>query len=213
MNESTVSTVAQLRGLYGYPAPDALALKIVLQSLDRHHRAFIALSPFMMLATADATGWPDVPPRGDLPGFVTVVDEQTLLIPDRPGNKKLTSMSNILENPHVALIFLVPGRDESLRVNGTVTITTDPQTLTGLTADGKTPRSALRVHVEHAHFHCGKALIRSRLWAPPHVEENRKALPSLGKMLSDQVAGITAADSEARIDASYTKRLWDEPPP
>lgn len=130
MNESTVSTVAQLRELYGYPAPDALASKIVLQNLDRHHRAFIALSPFMMLATADAAGRPDVSPRGDLPGFV----------------------------------------------------------------------------------HCGKALIRSRLWAPPHVEENRKALPSLGKMLSDQVAGITAADAEARIDVSYTKRLWDEPP-
>jgi PPOX class probable FMN-dependent enzyme len=213
VTESTVSTVAELRGLYGYPAPDALATKIVLQSLDRHHRAFIALSPFMMLATADAAGRPDVSPRGDLPGFVTVVDEHTLLIPDRPGNKKLTSMSNILENRHVALIFFVPGRDESLRVNGTVTITTDPHTLTGLIADGKMPRSALHVQVEHAHFHCGKALIRSRLWAPPHVEENRRALPSLGKMLSDQVAGITAADAEARIDVSYTKRLWDEPPP
>src|SRR5687767_1821342 len=144
MNDSTVCTVAQLRGLYGYPAPDALATKIVLHSLDRHHRAFIALSPFMMLATADAAGRPDVSPRGDLPGFVTVVDERTLLIPDRPGNKKLTSMSNILENRHVALIFFVPGRDESLRVNGTVTITTDPQMLTALIADGKMPRTALR---------------------------------------------------------------------
>jgi uncharacterized protein len=213
MNEGTVSTVAQLRGLYGYPSPDALALKIVLRSLDRHHCAFIALSPFMMLATANAAGWPDVSPRGDLPGFVRVLDERTLLIPDRPGNKKLTSMTNILENPHVALIFFVPGRDESLRVNGTVTITTDPQTLCVLTADSKTPRSALRMHVEHAHFHCGKALIRSGLWAPLHMEENRKALPSLGRMLSDQVAGVTAADAEARIDVSYAKRLWDEPPP
>jgi hypothetical protein len=118
--------------MYGSPAADSLAVRCVLPGLDQHHRAFIALSPFLVIASADAQGMTDVSPRGDLPGFVAVLDEHTLLIPDRPGNKKLVTLSNIVENANIALIFFVPGRVDSLRVNGQAQITTDPMLLAPL---------------------------------------------------------------------------------
>jgi predicted pyridoxine 5'-phosphate oxidase superfamily flavin-nucleotide-binding protein len=118
MSAHAISSIETLREVYGSPPPDSLAVRCVLPGLDTHHRAFIALSPFLVMASADAQGMTDVSPRGDLPGFVAVLDEHTLLIPDRPGNKKLVTLSNIVENPHVALIFFVPGRVDSLRVTG-----------------------------------------------------------------------------------------------
>jgi PPOX class probable FMN-dependent enzyme len=205
---SAVSTVTDLRAIYGTPSPNSLAVRCVLPCLDEHHRAFIALSPFVVIASADAQGFPDVSPRGDLPGFVAVPDDHTLLLPDRPGNKKLLTLSNILENPKVALIFLVPGREDSLRVNGRAQITTDPTLLAPLAVQGKDPRSALIVTVEQAWLHCGKALIRSRLWeAEAHVAPD--ALPTLGKMLADQIAGLDAAEADARLENDKNK-LWGE---
>jgi PPOX class probable FMN-dependent enzyme len=205
---SAVSTVTDLRAIYGTPSPNSLAVRCVLPCLDEHHRAFIALSPFVVIASADAQGVPDVSPRGDLPGFVAVPDDHTLLLPDRPGNKKLLTLSNILENPKVALIFLVPGREDSLRVNGRAQITTDPTLLAPLAVQGKDPRSALIVTVEQAWLHCGKALIRSRLWeAEAHVAPD--ALPTLGKMLADQIAGLDAAEADARLENDKNK-LWGE---
>jgi uncharacterized protein len=205
-----VSNVGELRALYGNLPEDALALKIMLPRLDKLHRAFIALSPFMVMATADALGRPDVSPRGDLPGFVRIVDDTTLLIPDRPGNKKLTSLTNLLANSGIALMFFVPGRDETLRVKGRATITTEPAELTSLAAQGKRPRSAIRMRVEKAYFHCGKALIRSELWASDGTA-NRTALPSFAQMLSEQVAGLPLREAEERVESSYKERLWDEP--
>ncbi|MGH6674840.1 MAG: pyridoxamine 5'-phosphate oxidase family protein [Xanthobacteraceae bacterium] len=135
---------------------------------------------------------------GDLSGFVTVRDPHTLIIPDRPGNKKLVTYTNILENPAVALFFMVPGRTETLRLNGKAFITTNPSVLAPLAVQGKVPLSALVVSVELAFFHCGKALIRSRLWhADAQVASN--ALPTLGQMLADQIAGVDAADAEDLI--------------
>jgi PPOX class probable FMN-dependent enzyme len=211
MSTLTVSTPAELRAIYGTPPADSLAVRCVLTRLDKHHRAFIVLSPFVVIASTDAHGFPDVSPRGDLPGFVAVQDDHTLLLPDRPGNKKLVTLSNILENPNVALIFFVPGRDDSLRVNGRARIITDPALLGPLAAQGKIPRSALIVTVEQAWLHCGKALIRSRLW---HTEAKVQpdALPTLGKMLADQIAGVHAAEADARLENANKTRLWGEQP-
>lgn len=205
--EMMVCTVAELRAIYGTPPADSLAVRCVLPRLDKHHRAFIALSPLVVIASADAQGLPDVSPRGDLPGFVAVRDEHTLLLPDRPGNKKLVTLSNILDNPNVALIFFVPGRDDSLRVNGRAQITTDPTVLAPLAVQGKNPRSALIVNVEQAWLHCGKALIRSRLWNP-EAKVAPDALPTLGKMLADQIVGVTAAEADARLESANQNKLW-----
>jgi uncharacterized protein len=209
MGQNVVSTNPELRSIYGSPPPNSLAIRCMLSELDRHHRAFIALSPFVVIASADRQGAPDVSPRGDLPGFVAVPEPRTLIIPDRPGNKKLVTYSNILENPAVAVIFFVPGRTESLRVNGRARINTDPSLLASLAVGGKTPLSALVVTVELAFFHCGRALIRSRLWHE-EAQAASDALPTLGQMLADQIAGIDPAEAEARLDRA-NGMLWSEP--
>jgi PPOX class probable FMN-dependent enzyme len=209
MTTHTISTTAALREIYSTPSPDALAVRCVLPHLDAHHRAFIALSPFLVIASANAQGMPEVSPRGDLPGFVAVLDEHTLVIPDRPGNKKIVTLSNIVENSHVALIFFVPGRVEALRVNGTAQITTDPTLLAPLAVQGKQPKSGLLVTVAYASLHCGKALTRSRLWeSDAHVAPD--ALPTFGQMLADEIAGIDAAATDARLENVYKHGLWGE---
>jgi uncharacterized protein len=208
MNQNAISSDAHLRSIYRSPPQNSLALRCMLPELDKHHRAFIALSPFVVIASADREGAPDVSPRGDLPGFVAVPDSRTLIIPDRPGNKKLVTFTNLLENPAIALFFMVPGRTETLRVNGEARITTDPTLLVPLAVGGKAPLSALVVTVELAFFHCGRALIRSRLWhADAQVASD--ALPTLGQMFADQIAGVDAADAEARLDRANSM-LWAE---
>jgi uncharacterized protein len=207
MRSDTISGLEELREIYGSPSADSLAVRCVPPTLDQHHRAFIALSPFLVMASADAQGRTDVSPRGDLPGFVAVRGEHTLLIPDRPGNRKLVTLSNIVENPHVALIFFVPGRVDSLRVNGQARITADPALLAPLAVQGKSPQSALVVAVEQAWLHCGKALIRSQLWEPG-AQVGPDALPTLGCMLADQIASVDAAEADARLESGYRNRLW-----
>jgi len=210
MNAHTISSIEALREIYSSPPADSLAVRCVLPGLDKHHRAFIALSPFLVIASADAQGMTDVSPRGDLPGFVAVLDEHTLLIPDRPGNKKLITLSNIVENPNVALIFFVPGRVDSLRVSGKAHITTEPTLLAPLAVQGKHPKSGLVVAIEHAWLHCGKALIRSRLWEP-EAQVAPDALPTLGQMVADQIVGVDAAAADARLEQANKTRLWGEP--
>jgi PPOX class probable FMN-dependent enzyme len=210
MFSHSVSTLAGLRAIYPPPPANSLATRCILQHLDRHHCAFIALSPFLTIASADQHGVPDVSPRGDLPGFVAVIDAHTLVIPDRPGNKKLVTLTNILENSAIALIFFVPGRTESLRVNGRACITTDHTLLAPLAVQGKTPLSGLIVAVEVAWLHCGRALIRSRIWEP-HSQVAPDVLPSLGYMLADQIAGVDIAEAEARLEKADGALLWSEP--
>lgn len=205
-----LSSQAELRRIYGVPGPDSYAVRCVLPRLDRHHRAFIALSPFIVLASADAQGRPDVSPRGDLPGFVIIRDETTLLIPDRSGNKKLVTLSNVLENPNVALVFFVPGRVDTLRIRGEARITADPALLAAMAGHGQAPRSALLVTVRQAWLHCGKALLRSRLWDPEaHVAPD--ALPTLGRMLADQIKGLEAREAEEAMASYYETTLWSDP--
>ena len=203
--DATVTDNESLRALYG--APSETAQRKVLRRLDRHCRAVIAASPFLVIGSADADGNCDVSPRGDAPGFVAVLDDERLLIPDRRGNKRVDTMGNILENPHVALIFFVPGMTETLRVNGRVEIATNAALLAPLAVNGKAPQSGLLVQVEEAFLHCGKALIRSKLWDPERQIE-RSSLPSLGRMIADQVEGLQADDAEANIEQAYRERLY-----
>ncbi len=205
MPDGKMQSRDDLRAHYGEQS--YLAKRKVLPRLDRHCRDFIAASPFLVLATADGTGACDASPKGDAPGFVAVPDERTLVIPDRPGNNRVDSMGNLMGNPQVGLIFFVPGMNETLRVNGRAEITTDPTLLAPLAAQGKQPRSGLVVRVEEAFLHCGKALIRSRLW-DPETRIDRKSFPSLGKMIADQIGGVDADEAQARVEESYRERLY-----
>jgi PPOX class probable FMN-dependent enzyme len=177
--------------------------------LDPHSRAFIALSPFLLMATADTDGRCDVSPKGDAPGFVQVLDDRRLIIPDRPGNRRLDGMQNLVRNPHIGLIFLVPGREETLRVNGRAWITRDPEILRSAIVQGKTPLLAVGVEVEQCFFHCAKAFIRSHLWAYDQWPA-RDALPSYACMVFDQVQpeGTTVQDYERDIAESNATRLY-----
>ena len=195
----------ELRELYGPPLERA-RLK-TLRCLDAHCRNFIARSPFLCLGTGTADG-ADVTPRGDAPGFVRVLDDATLAIPDWPGNNRLDSLTNIVSNPLVGLLFLIPGVDETLRVNGAATIETAPGILALWNVDGKQPRSALVVAVREAYLHCGKALIRARLWSGDYRIERRE-LPSYGQMLKDQIdVRETAEQIQASVLEGYAKRLY-----
>lgn len=201
-----ITSPAALGEVYPEP-PSPVALQSELPRLDKHHRAFIALAPFVVLATADARGGSDVSPRGDLPGFVRVLDDRTLLLPDRTGNKKLHSLKNIVENANVSLLFMIPGREETVRVTGKAAITSDPTLLADSAVQGNAPRSGLLITVERAWLHCAKALIRSRLWDPTtHVAKD--ALPSLGQMLADQVEGVNAKETDARLEVNNQAKLW-----
>jgi PPOX class probable FMN-dependent enzyme len=170
-------------------------------------KAFIAASPFLCLATSSASG-ADVTPRGDRPGFVHVLDDHTLLVPDWPGNNRLDSLGNVVANPAVGLLFFVPGVLETLRVNGRAAISTDDALLAQWDVGGKRPRSVLRVTVAEAYMHCGKALIRSRLW-DPSTQVERSALPSYGQMLKDQTRlPASAEELQQSLEDGYKNRLY-----
>jgi PPOX class probable FMN-dependent enzyme len=195
-----------LRALVG--TPSELALRKQLAGLDAHCREFIAHAPFVLVATANAAGQCDVSPKGDAPGFVRVLDDRHLAIPDRPGNKRLDGMRNILGNPHVGLIFLIPGRRETLRVNGRACITRDETLLASMEALGKRPLLAIGVEIEEVYLHCAKAFIRSALWQPerwPSLER----LASAAQMFWDQTRPACTVDELARhLDEGYARRLY-----
>ena len=154
----------ELRELIGHPIE--LAVRMQLTALDQHCRAFIAHSPFLLIGTSNSVSQGDVSPKGDPPGFVQVLDDRTLVIPDRPGNRRLDTLMNIVGNPEVGLLFLVPGMEETLRVNGRATIVRDEELLDSMIVNGKRPLLAIVVEVHHAFLHCAKAFKRSRLWDP-----------------------------------------------
>lgn len=198
MEDHVIETVEELRSRYG--TPSERAVKKSLDRLDRHCRRFIELSPFLILASAGADGRVDCSPRGDPPGFVAVLDDRTVLLPDRLGNNRVDSLRNVLENPCVGMLFMIPGVDETLRLNGRATLTTDPARLEPLSVKGRTPRSGLVVEVEEVFLQCTKALVRSRLWAEESRVDRQAALPSFGRMLADHV-GLSdgeAVDREIR---------------
>ena len=202
-----VTTAEQLRAIVGEVSPLAKAKDI--GRLDEHCRTYIAHSPFALLGTASAAGLCDVSPRGDLPGFVRVLDDHTLVLPERPGNRRTDSLSNIIENPQVGLIFLVPGIEETLRVNGRACISADAELLAAMAVQGKTPRLAIVVEVREAYLHCAKAFRRSQLWDPSRYAE-RGELPSLGRILRDQlhVEDCTVEELDAQLETSYRASLY-----
>jgi uncharacterized protein len=195
-----VTDAAALRTLYGEPSDGAIAKEV--DHVHPHYRAMIEASPFMVMATSGPDGL-DVSPRGDPPGFVVVEDDTTLLIPDRRGNNRTDSLSNLIADPRIALLFLIPGVGETLRVNGWAEISVDPDLLARFPAQGKLPRSVIVVHVERVYFQCPKALVRSDLWNPAkHIE--RRSLPSSGTILADITRGRVGG---AEYDAAYPERL------
>ena len=201
MMSDQITDSTELRELYG--EPNIRSANKVLPKLDEHCRAFIGLSPFCVLGTAAADGSADCSPKGDAPGFVQVLDDETLLVPDRSGNNRVDSMSNIVENHNVSVIFFVPGMNETLRVNGQATITTDNTILDPLAVNGKTPKSGLVIKVDETFLHCAKALMRSKLWEPErHID--RKSFPSLRRILSDQ----TGLHSPEVTEEYYRRRLY-----
>jgi len=197
---SAITTIEELRALYGEPGVRSLQKQMPM--LDRHARAFLEKSPFVLIGSSAPGKLPDVSPKGDHPGFAHVVDDRTLVIPDRPGNKRLDTFENVILNPMVGLLFLLPGMDETLRVNGRAEIRTDPELLEATTHEGKAPISVLLVKAEEVYMHCAKAFMRSKLWNPETFID-RKTMPTLGAMLKDQIG---LAGEVAEIDREMEER-------
>jgi PPOX class probable FMN-dependent enzyme len=185
VRDHIVTSIEALERLYGVPYGPSIAKEI--DRITGHYRAFIEAAPFFALASGGPEGM-DCSPRGDAPGFVRVADEKTLLIPDRRGNNRIDTLRNILHDPHVALLFLIPGCGETIRVNGRATVSTDPTLLQSFLVDGKAPRTVIVVSVDRIYFQCAKAIVRSKLWDPSrHVD--RASLPSSGTILADLTQG------------------------
>jgi PPOX class probable FMN-dependent enzyme len=177
--------------------------------IDVHMGRFIALAPMCLIATADAEGRQDVTPRGDPPGAFKVLDERTIAIADRPGNNRLDTLRNLLENPEIALIFLIPGVNETVRVAGTARLSVDPDLLASMAVQGKTPKCAIVVAVRQAYLHCAKALLRSHLWTADYAQP-KGTFPSISRMVGDQVGLNEAekAEREAQTERAYRDGLW-----
>ena len=194
----TVTDEQTLRSLY--PTQTDLAANKCLTGLDAHAQDFIRRAPFVCIGTQSAEGRADVSPRGDPAGFVQILDPQTLAIPDRPGNNRLDTLVNILANPNVGLLFIIPGFDDTLRVNGQASLVTDPDLLAPMAINGRIPRLAIVITVAEVFLHCAKAFRRSHLWDPAHLQD-RSTMPSLSKIILDQTTGAPS-DPEAmrRLD-------------
>jgi PPOX class probable FMN-dependent enzyme len=195
-----IETVEALRAIIGELNP-AVQVKINT-AIDEYARAFIARSPFLVLSTSDRSGRQDVSPKGDGPGFVTVENEATLLIPDRKGNKLVYGLQNILENPHVGVLFMVPGTGETLRVNGTAALTSDPAVCECLSARGQAAQLAIRVTVQECFFHCAKAFLRAQLWKPETWGERLRI--SFGQMLAPKFGG------DAKVAEAIDEMIEDD---
>jgi len=206
----TITDEQSLRGLFD--ATHALALQKCMTSLDKHAQAFIKRSPFLCIGTQNLDGKADVSPRGDPAGFVQILDQHTLAIPDRPGNNRLDTQVNILANPCVGLLFIIPGFDDTLRVNGQASLVNDPEILKNMSVDGRVPKLAIVVRVSEVFIHCAKAFRRSHLWNPDHFQD-RGEMPSLMKIILDQSTGAPSDDDEMRklddgLEEDYKKTLY-----
>jgi hypothetical protein len=200
----TIDDVAQLREIIGEPTP--LVAGKLADRLNELTRQFIERSPFVCVATAHPEGGLDVSPRGDPPGFVRILDERTLLLPDRPGNRIADTLTNLLADPRIALLFIVPGISDTFRVNGTALIVDDPELLAPSTVEGKPPRLGLLVSIEEAYTQCPKAFIRSELWNPAHHVQ-RSELPSSGAIMrSVSDPRLDPAEYDRERDARYARR-------
>ncbi len=195
---------SDLKTIYPQPAPRVIAK--ARPEIDAYAKKFIGMSPFCVLATSGSDGSVDASPRGGNPGFIHVVSPTQLLMPDRSGNNRIDSFKNIVEGSgFVQLIFFVPGIDETLRVGGRGKLSADPDLLASMEEFGKLPRAALSISVHEAYFHCGKALMRAKLWSPD-AQVERTVLPSIGEVIYDQTK-LGEAESQAVIEARYKTQL------
>jgi uncharacterized protein len=201
-----ITTHEQLRAIYRVASGNAVRKE--LRRLDPHARNLLARSPFVLIGTQDGQGNADVSPKGDRPGFCTALDDFTVAIPDRPGNNRLDSFENVLVNPAVGLIFLIPGMNETLRINGEARLTADPELCESLAVEGKRAIAVLVVKIRAVYMHCAKAFLRSELWAP-ETWPDRADLPTLGEILRDQLAlSQTREELDASLADAYRKTMW-----
>lgn len=198
MEEHIISHENDLRALL--PKMHPLAGEKCIDQLDIHSKKFISLSPFLCIGTQSSNGKADVSPRGDPAGFVKVLDDKTILVPDRPGNNRLDTMTNILANGSIGLLFLIPGFDETMRINGTARITKDPELLKLMTVKDREPSVAILVQITEVFIHCAKAFRRSKLWENDQHQE-RSTMPSIAQIILDQTSGIPELEEMAKIDA------------
>lgn len=209
MPDGDIKTVEELESHYG--EPQGYIGHKEKPALSAHCRRFIALSPFCVLSTSAAGDGPaDCSPRGDAPGFVHIVDDTTIAIPDRPGNRRTDTFHNILENPEVAVMFMVPGLNEVLRLNGRARLSTDPALLEKMVANRKTPLAALVIDIRYVYFHCGKAVIRADLWNPEKCLD-RKDFPTLGQINEawyGKEFGAEAKQIDERLKDEYANKLY-----
>ncbi|SER32550.1 hypothetical protein SAMN04487944_10330 [Gracilibacillus ureilyticus] len=203
----TIDSEEELRKLIGYPGE--LVNNKAIQYIDRNCQEFISKSPFLLIATSSESGFCDVSPRGDHAGFVQVLNEKQLIIPERPGNKRADSLRNILSNPYVGLLFVIPRLGETLRVNGNAVIIKDEEILNRMIVKGKKPLLAIGVDVEECYIHCAKAFIRSGLWNPESWTDKAE-LPSAAKMIYEHAKqpDTSISSIEERLKESYSKRLY-----
>jgi len=199
-----ITTLQTLRQLYA--APQGRAVKKQLAALDKHCLQFIALSPFAVLATSDAQHQMDASPRGGAPGFIKATADGALLIPDSPGNNRLDSLENILATGQVGLLFMIPGVDETLRVNGSAVLSVSPDDIAQCTDERRAPKLVIKLTVQVAYLHCAKAFMRSRLWSP-EARMDRSTLPSMGQMIGDQTGITVAAETQAEMEKRYAPDL------
>ena len=200
-----IATREALRAIVGEPAD--LVMRKDIGRLDEHCRAFIARSPFVLVGTSGADGFCDVSPRGDAPGFARVLDERTLVLPERPGNKRTDTLTNIIDNPQVGLLFLVPGVEETLRVNGRARVVRDSALLASMAVNNKPPLLAIVVEVRESYLHCAKAFKRARLWEA-ESQIPRAELPSLARIIYDQLQLDCELDDLERGLAEGYKKLY-----
>ena len=204
MTPDTIPTLAALRQLY--TAPQERAVKKQIAALDKHCVQFIALSPFVVLATANAQQQMDASPRGGPPGFIKVNAEGQLLIPDSPGNNRLDSLENILATGQAGLLFLIPGFDETLRVNGSAALSVAGADIALCTDERRAPKLVIKLSVQAAYLHCAKAFLRSRLWSAS-AQVARTTLPTAGQMISDQTGITVTAETQAEMEMRYAPDL------
>lgn len=205
--KETITSDEELRELLGTPSKNAA--NKVIHYLDHHCRNFISKSPIVFISTADANGYCDSSPRGDASGFVHVIDDHHFVIPERPGNKRMDSLRNIVANPHIGLVFVIPGLEETLRINGKAQIIQDADILEKMAVNGKIPLLGIAVQVEECYMHCAKAFMRSKLWKP-ETWIQKDQLPFPPQILADHInmQDVNIDTVKASLKESYEKRLY-----
>lgn len=204
MEYEEITTIDQLRSLYSSPMD--LVVKKQKNCLDEHSEKFISLSPFIIISTAGSSGLMDASPRGEQAGFIKVFDDRTIAIPDRPGNNRLDSLVNIVENPQIGILVLIPGFKECLRINGSAKVVKNNELLEQFDHNGKLPMSLILVSIQEVYFHCAKAITRAKLW-DISSQIPRNEMPSLGRILMSQISPEKAEDEIKEVEALIEKRV------